>query len=214
MAIKKNYDRRKKIKHPKPSELLAEFVGMFLGDGSFTSKYQIAISWNHRCEEGYAGYIRKAIKDLFEVDSRIRIRKKYGSAEVIVDSSNLVDYLRKLTGIKAGESKKSFKLPAWLSKNKRYKIGFLRGLFDSEGCVYRHRYYSNGKAYSYVKIAVTNYCNRILSLFQHFLKSIEIDSVKYRNRIHIYNSVGVKRFFSLVGSNNNKNIKRFRELSR
>ena len=213
MTAKNNYNRRKNIKYPKPSELLAEFIGIFLGDGSFGSRYQVAMSWNHRCEEPYARHIQKMVHKLFGLDSRIRVRKKYGSAEVIIDSSNMVDYLKKLIGIKAGGKKKSFKLPAWLSRNKRYKIGFLRGLFDSEGCIYKHRYYSNAKAYSYAKIAVTNYCDRILSVFQHFLKSVKIDSVKYRNRIHIYSNADTKRFFALVGSNNSKNIIRFKELS-
>lgn len=213
MVVKNDYSRRKQIKYPKPSELLAEFIGIFLGDGSFGSKYQIAISWNHRCERGYARHIQRMVRILFGLDSQIKIRKKYGSAEVIVNSSNLVDYLRELLGIKTGGAKRSFRLPIWVSKNKRYKIGFLRGLFDSEGCVYLHRYYSNAKNYSYAKIAVTNYCDSILSVFQRFLKSIDISSVKYRNRIHIYSAIDTKRFFSLVGSNNCKNNTRFRALS-
>ena len=211
--VKNNYSRRKKIKYPKPSELLAEFVGIFLGDGSFGNKYQIVISWNHRCEHDYARHVQEMVYKLFGLESKIRIRKEYGSAEVVISSSNLVDYIRKLIGIKAGASKKLFKLPAWLLKNKRYRIGFLRGLFDSEGCVYQHKCYSNAKAYSYIKIAITNYCDEILSAFQSFLKSLKINSVKYRNRIHIYSSKDTRRFFSLVGSNNNKNKVRFKEFS-
>ncbi len=208
-----NYSRRKQIRYPKPSELLAEFIGIFLGDGSFGGKYQIVISWNHKCEHDYAEYIQAMVRKLFGLESKIRIRKKYGSAEVVISSSNLVDYTRKLIGIKAGALKKSFKLPAWLSRNKRYKIGFSRGLFDSEGCIYRHKYYSNAKEYSYVKIAVTNYCDEILSVFQNFLKSLGIDSVKYRNRVHIYSDTDAKRFFSLIGSSNSKNRIRFKEYS-
>lgn len=208
-----NYSRRKQIKYPKPSESLAEFIGIFLGDGSFGNKYQIIISWNHKCEQTYAKYIQKMVFKLFGLDSKIRIRKQYGSAEIVISSSNLVDHIRGLTKIKADRGKKLFELPAWLSKNKRYKVGFLRGLFDSEGCIYRHKYYSNAKAYSYVKIAVTNYCDEILSIFQNFLKSLRINSVKYRNRVHIYSDTDAKRFFSLIGSNNSKNTTRFKEYS-
>ena len=212
--VTNNYSRRKQIKYPKPSELLAEFIGIFLGDGSFGTKYQIVISWNHKCEQDYAKHIQRMVRDLFGLESRIRVREQYGSAEVIISSSNLVDYVRKLIGIKADAAKKLFKLPTWLSRNKRYKIGFLRGLFDSEGCVYQHQYCSNRKLYCYTKIAVTNYCDKILSIFQDFLKSLEINAVKYRNRIHIYNDTDTKRFFSLIGSNNSKNKIRFRKFSR
>lgn len=213
MVVKNNYTTRKQIKYPKPSGQLAEFVGIFLGDGSFGGKYQIVISWNHKCEHDYARYIQRMVRNLFGVESKKRIRKQYGSAEIVISSSNLVDQIRKLTGIKAAKAKNSFKLPAWLSGNRRYRIGFLRGLFDSEGCIYRHKYYSNATPYSYAKIAVTNYCDKILSIFQEFLKSLGIDSVKYRNRIHIYSDKDTKRFFSLVGSNNSKNKIRFKKFS-
>jgi intein/homing endonuclease len=213
MAVKNNYSRRKQIKIPEPSEQLAEFIGIFLGDGSFGNNYQLVISWNHKCEHDYAKHVQRMVRSLFGIESKIRIRKKYGSAEIVISSSNLVDHVRKLTGIKLGGAKKSFKLPAWLSRNKKYRVGFLRGLFDSEGCVYRHKYYSNAKPYSYVKIAVTNYCDEILSVFQEFLRSAGINSVKYRNRVHIYSDADTRRFFSLIGTSNIKNRVRFIEFS-
>ena len=89
-----NYSRRKQIRHPEPSELLAEFIGIFLGDGSFGGKYQIVISWNHKCEQDYAKHIQKTVCDLFGLESKVRVRKQYGSAEVVISSSNLVDYVK------------------------------------------------------------------------------------------------------------------------
>jgi hypothetical protein len=213
VASKNNYSRRKQIRYPQSSELLSEFIGIFLGDGSFGGKYQIVVSWNHKCEHDYARYIQKMVHRLFGLESKIRIRKQYGSAEIVISSSNLVDYIRKLVGIKVGGTKGSFKLPAWVSKNERCKIGFLRGLFDSEGCVYCHSYFSNKKEYSYIKIAVTNYCDKILSVFQRFLGELGIEAVKYHNRVHIYREADSKRFFSLIGSNNFKNKKRFKKFN-
>lgn len=193
--------------------MLSEFIGIFLGDGSFGTRYQIMISWNHRCEQNYAKHIQDMVRKLFGLESKIRIRERFGSAEIIISSSNLVDHVRELIGIKTGCAKKSFKLPAWISRNRRCKIGFLRGLFDSEGCVYQHKYYSNHTLYKYIKIAVTNYCDKILSVFQDFLKDLGINAVKYGNRVHIYKEEDTKRFFKLIGSNNNKNIIRFRKFS-
>jgi len=186
---------------------------MFLGDGSFANKYQIAVSFNHRCEDDYAEYICKLVLRLFGLDSRIRVRKQYGSAEVVVNSVALVDYLRELVEIRGGGKKKDFRLPPWLMRGRRCKIGFVRGLFDSEGCVYKHTYYSNGKCYSYIKIAVTNYCGRILDAFQGALQSLGIESVRYQNRVHIYSAQDAKKFFRLIGSNNSKNKIRFRKFS-
>ena len=125
MSENNNYQRRKTIKIPDPSELLAEFIGIFLGDGSFRNKYQITISYNHRTEKGYAAYIRRIVYKLFGLRSNVRIRKKYGSAEAVVTSSNLVDYLRKETGLSYGNSRNQLILPGWISRNKKYKIVFI-----------------------------------------------------------------------------------------
>ena len=205
--------RRIPIKRPKPSEALAEFFGIFIGDGSFSNRYQISIAYNYKCEEGYARYVDGLIYGLFGIRARRRIRKRFGSAELIFTGSNLVEYIRMLTGIKEKLGKESCVFPKWLSASIKCKRGFIRGLFDSEGCVYRHSYLSHGKRYSYVKIAVTNYDDRILTVFQRYLRSLGIESVKYDKRIHIYDRDGVRKYFQAVGSNNNKNLKRYRKYS-
>ena len=210
MSENNNYQRRKTIKIPDPSELLAEFIGIFLGDGSFRNKYQITISYNHRTEKGYAAYIRRIVYKLFGLRSNVRIRKKYGSAEAVVTSSNLVDYLRKETGLSYGNSRNQLILPGWISRNKKYKIGFIRGIFDSEGCVYGHMYRSGSKSYSYVKIAITNYCDKVLTAVYGFLADLKIHAVKYNNRVHIYSDLETRRFFKLIKSHNAKNKIRFK----
>lgn len=63
-------------------------------------------------------------------------------------------------------------------------------------------------------MAVTNYDNTILSIFQDFLSSLNIDSVRYGNRVHIYSESNAKKFFKLVGSNNSKNKIRFKKFRR
>ena len=116
-----NYKRRKKITYPRPSEKLAEFLGLFLGDGSFRNRYQITISYNHISEVPYSEYVEKLVLELFGLKSARRIRKKYGSAELVITSSNLVDFLRKTTVISEGTSKNKTILPEWLLDPKNVK---------------------------------------------------------------------------------------------
>ncbi len=207
--IRNNYSRRKSINLPLPSEKLAEFIGIFLGDGSFRNRYQVAISYNYKNEIEYAGYIENLIIDLFGLKTKRLIRKKYGSAEVIVASSNLVDFLLGILKLKDIKEKNKFILPKWVWKSDRYKIGFIRGLFDAEGCVYRHRYISNKKVYTYKKIAITNYSSRLLSLLKGLLFETGFHPAINHNRVHLYKQQEVNSFFGLIGTNNNKNRLRF-----
>lgn len=201
--VKNNYKTRKQIKYPAASEELAEFIGIFLGDGSFRSKYQITISYNHRNENTYAVYIRNLIRNLFGLEAKQQIREKYGSADLVVAGSNIVDFLLNILNIKSVRQKNSFVLPKWIWKSDRYKIAFVRGLFDAEGCIYKHK--SNKKVYSYLKIAITNYLGKILDLLRKLLQEIGFHPVVYRNRVYLYSQKEVSLFLTLVGTNNDKN---------
>lgn len=210
--VKNNYNTRKPIRYPVPSEKLAEFIGIFLGDGSFRNKYQITISYNYRNEKGYAVYIKCLITNLFGLEARQQIREKYGSADLVITGSNLVDFLLNLLDVKSIREKNSFTLPKWVGDSDRYKIAFVRGLFDTEGCIYRHKYLSNKKVYSYLKIAITNYLAKILNLLNNLLQEIGFHPVTYRNRVYLYSQKEVNSFLALVGTNNDKNkirLKRF-----
>ena len=203
-----NYKRRKKITYPRPSEKLAEFLGLFLGDGSFRNRYQITISYNHISEVPYSEYVEKLVLELFGLKSARRIRKKYGSAELVITSSNLVDFLRKTTAISEGTSKNKTILPEWLFRSKKCQIGFVRGFFDAEGCIYKHRYFSNNKRYAYIKIAITNYCAKLLATLSQCFNNLKIHYRNYNNRIHIYSQEDVRQFLNLIGTNNTKKLSR------
>ncbi len=209
--IRNNYLRRKSINLPLPSEKLAEFIGIFLGDGSFRNRYQIAISYNYKNEIEYAGYIENLIVDLFGLKTKRLVREKYGSADIIATSSNLVDFLSGALRLKGIKEKDKFILPKWIWKLDKYKMGFIRGLFDSEGCIYRHRYISNKKYYTYIKIAITNYLSKVLVLLKNLLWEKGLHPIIYHNRIHLYNQKEVNSFLELIGTNNNKNRLRFKK---
>jgi len=203
--IKNNYKTRKPIKYPLPSEKFAEFIGIFLGDGSFRSRYQITISYNYKNEGKYAEYLRNLIIELFGLDVAYLVREKHGSADLVITGSNLVDFLLHTLKLKDIREKNKFTLPQWIGKSNKYKIGFIRGMFDSEGCVYNHKYISNKKIYNYIKIAITNYLNKIIVLLNNFLKETGFHPIVYRNRVYLYAQKDVSSFLTLVGTNNDKN---------
>ena len=66
----------KKIKIPELDERLAEFIGVYLGDGTLT-KYFIRISGDYRYDIPYFNYLKDLIYKLFGVNATITKDKKY-----------------------------------------------------------------------------------------------------------------------------------------
>ena len=87
------WQMRKRITRPKPSALLAEFIGVMLGDGGVRNSWQIAISFNGRDDRPYANWICQLVQRLFSLTPTHLIRERLGAADLIVSSTELVDFL-------------------------------------------------------------------------------------------------------------------------
>lgn len=212
---------RKKIKHPRKSSPLAEFIGIMLGDGAIRNDYQISISFNPKKDLKYANYIKGLITKLFSISSTIMFRKKYGSGDVVVSSRNLVEFLQKM-GIKKGNKvANQVDVPSWIFENKKYQIGCLRGLFDTDGCIYQHSYTVGGKKYRYIKMCFRNYSFPILRSLQKILNSLGFRSRVDRKQksVYLHSSFEVRKYFKTAGTSNPRYYHRYnkyfsRELGR
>ncbi|MBM4467703.1 MAG: hypothetical protein FJ014_19490 [Chloroflexi bacterium] len=60
---------------PEKSPLLAEFIGIMLGDGSITD-HQVTVTLNKTDDAEYANFIRELIGGLFGIASSIHIDKE------------------------------------------------------------------------------------------------------------------------------------------
>lgn len=204
---------KKIISYPHPSVKLAEFIGIFIGDGGVKSKYQIAISYNNIKDKNYSDYCAKLIKELFLLDSTCYINKGNNGADIIVSSVELVKFLNS-QGFNIGDKiRNKIDIPNWINKNKKYQRACLRSLTDTDGGVYFHTYKINGKRYRYLRICFTN-CSKPLfeSAVQIFRNLGFTPKVRNGNRVYIYNLSEVRRYFKKVGSNNERLLLAYRSL--
>jgi len=215
-AEKVKFFLRKQITYPPKSENLAEFIGIILGDGSVSSKCQVKISFNGKEDQEYAIYIERLTKKLFNINTTRRIREEMGSADIVASSTNLVEYLQKL-GIKKGNKvKNQVNVPNWIFEKKEYQIGCLRGLFDTDGCVYKHNYKVGGKLYSYLKMSFRNYSIPLLRSIKKMLENLDFYPVIDINHqtAYINRATEVKRYFLYIGTSNPRYLERFNRFSK
>lgn len=200
----------KPIEKPGFSEKLAEFVGIMLGDGGIT-QYQLKITLDSQKEKEYGRFVVSLVKNLFNVPASACYRKKESTVNFVISRRALVLFCVKKLGLIIGNKiKQQVDIPEWVKKNKTYSIACLRGLFDTDGCVFNHHYKVNGKFYNYKKVSFTSLSNPLLQSAFKILNNIGIKAriTKNGEDIRIESRQSVTKYFKIVGSNNPKYLKK------
>ncbi len=202
---------RKLILIPGQSVDLAEFIGIFLGDGGFGNGWQITISFNHRADHAYAEFIQALIRQLFGLEAAWRIRKQWGSADLVVSSIALAEFLQEL-GIPRGPKHRVITgVPGWIANCEAYRVACLRGLMDTDGCVYQHRYQVNGKWYAYPKLGFAGANPFLCQFVESSMRQLGLPAHRrqFGTRVFLDDMNAVQRYFKVVGTHNPRHRERF-----
>lgn len=200
------------IPQPKPfnyplgySSELAEFVGMLLGDGH-VGQGQWSITVNRKADRIYAEFINTLVQRLFGFIPSCRTR--YDCSVIVISGSGIrsIQYLTSV-GLKIGNKvKQQVGVPDWIQKNDAYRTACLRGLIDTDGGIFYHRYTVHGKMYIYKKLAFANRSLPLLHFAMETLKHIGltpkiIDKIANK-RVWLYNQTEVVRYLDIIGTHN------------
>jgi hypothetical protein len=201
------------FKKPKCSDDLAEFVGILLGDGGMT-KNQMTITLHYMDDMEYADYVIKLIKRNFDLVASKHKKNGCNVFNIRISRVGLVDYLTDKFGLKTGNKvKQQVDIPKWIRKKTSFQIFCLRGLVDTDGSLFIHRYKSSGKIYNYKKIDFTSRSAPLLKSASDILTKLMINhritNDTYSLRIEAKKDV--ERYFSIVGTHNPKHWKRYKQ---
>ncbi|MFQ6049889.1 MAG: helix-turn-helix domain-containing protein [Candidatus Paceibacterales bacterium] len=200
------------IKKPRKSKELAEFVGIVIGDGGIT-KRQIIITVHQEDDKEYSKFVATLIKNLFNVPVGISYRKKYLAVSLIISRSELIRFCVEKLGLKIGSKiKQQIDIPDWIKRNKKYAIACVRGLVDTDGGIFTHRYKVNGKWYSYKKLCFTSYSKPLRQSVFDILKKNGLNSRLAQGRdIRLDSIKDMQRYFRVFDSHNPKHLKRYKK---
>jgi hypothetical protein len=199
---------RKSISCPAESELLAEFIGIMLGDGGM-SKQQAIVSLNGKTEAAYGTFVKKIMFDLFGILPTINYRKD-SELYITATGRNLVEFLLG-KGLKIGNKiNQQVGVPDWILRNKEYVKACLRGLIDTDGGVYFHTHVTKGIKYRHLGLCFTSYSKLLLAFVHNELLNLGLGPRIYeKGRVYIYDRNYIKKYFDMVGSHNSHHIERF-----
>lgn len=211
-ARKAGFIIRKEIKYPVRCVKLAELIGIILGDGGMSGNHQLTISFNSKTDKEYSVFLGKILRKLFSIDHHIHPRKGCNGADIVVNSSNLIDFLLKQGLVTGNKVKNQVDIPDWIDDKPEYQKACLRGLIDTDGSFYCHRYNSNGKNYKYLKLCFASRSKPLLNSVLRILRKFNFDAYLHGDQVFIYSMLGIKKYFEEIGSHNPKHSNKITKL--
>jgi DNA-binding transcriptional regulator WhiA len=121
---------------------LAYIIGIALGDGNLSNSNGRAVRLRVTCDKKYPKIIKEIIKQLKVIlpKNKVSTYDRKTCVDVYCYSNTLEDLL----GWKAfggPKEKQKVSVPDWIIKNNNYSKECLRGLFQTDGSIYKDRKY-------------------------------------------------------------------------
>ncbi len=204
---------RKKIDIPKESKDLAEFLGIEIGDGGINNGWQVVITLNSIKDREYSEYVSMLINMLFNIKVAARKRKNRNALLLVSSSTALVEFLIEKGAVKGNKIKQQIDIPKWIKGNPEYEKKFVRGLVDTDGCLYIHNHRVQGKKYRNIGFCFTSFSKKLTITVANILTKYKIEAHIEDNgrRLYIYNQKGIKRYLEVFGSSNPRILKKYDE---
>lgn len=209
-----------------PEELtseLAEETGIHIGDGSMNfykvknkmkGLYQLRGHINDD-KEHYDQRIKDLYKKIYGLKISLREMQSTGVYGFQIWSNDLVDFKHKRLGLALGPKTKIF-LPRVFLKNQDFIAPMLKGIFDTDGCLYLEK--KNKKLYPRIEFKTVS--DTLSTQIKNCLENLGLRATRYcllrkeKNWNDIY-TVAIRgekmlnKFFDIIRPANPKHIKKF-----
>ena len=197
---------------PSFSHDLAEIIGIHFGDGqmNYEKNYTHRISYSCNLnDKQYYNYLIILFRNVFNIKLKTYKAETKSEMRLYFISKNLCKFLNE-RGIPVSP-KNSLIVPDWIQRDKIFTSSFIRGLFDTDGCVVIPK---KNTFPSYLKI--TNKDKNFLIQVQLLLLHLGIDTKIYMKGgkylgydLVIKRRVDCVNFFQIIKPRNQKHIKKW-----
>ncbi len=176
---------------------LAEFVGILLGDGHLTPT-QVTVTLGKK--DIYADYVSKLIFRLFGICPK-KFFSRSKDCTVYFGSVRLVRWFQKM-GLVFNKVQRQVDIPKWIFSRKDFMRSVLRGLFDTDGSVYKLK--------SGVQISFCNHSTPLISSVQRMLAMLGYHPSQISGyNLYLTRKDDTARFFTEIGFSNKKHAERY-----
>ena len=195
---------RKQVTLPSHSVELAEFFGIMIGDGGINNSWQANITLNSIKDLDYSRYVYKLIKRLFSITPYGFTYKTKNALRILINSTSIVDFLISQGLLQGDKLAQGLSIPTWILQDETYKSACVRGLLDTDGCLYIHKHVVAKKPYRNIGLAFSSYSPRLIyQVAAIFEENGIMPHISTRGTdIYIYRAASVARYLDVFGSSN------------
>lgn len=197
---------RKQVILPKHSKELAEFFGIMIGDGGINNPWQANITLNSIKDAQYVNYIFNLCNKLFYITPAVHKRKTRNATVVSLASTSIVDFLVKNGLVRGNKLKTGLMIPKWIFKKPAYKKACVRGLVDTDGCMFIHTHKVLGKIYKNIGLCFTSYSQELIFQVADILAEFGImPHISKRGwDVSLYREDDIVKYLKVIGTSNNR----------
>jgi DNA-binding transcriptional regulator WhiA len=187
----------------------SEMLGIMFGDGSLSKvggSVQIAITGNKTDDKEYLlEHASPLFARLFGIDLRTRYRRGEKTMDLYIYSKKVAFMLHEW-GMPIG-LKNVGELRPRASLNEK---SFIRGLFDTDGCVYRKYEKYAQIQFKSASATLMEYLMKCLNEMRFHPTSMQRDDTRYK--FYLCRQAEIDKFFEIIAPANVKHLKRFKEI--
>jgi intein/homing endonuclease len=146
--------------------------------------------------------------------STVRQNAKGRWLVLCVSSVQLVAFLQEIGLVQGNKVQLQCGIPNWIFEKPEYMQACVRGMMDTDGCVYHHAYKVNGKEYRYVKMTYAGRSWPLLEGLQEMLRRLGFKpgAVRKPGYLSISSDKEVRRYYEeAVGTHNPYHWRRYQE---
>ena len=213
----------KNVKFPEQmSEELAELTGIHFGDGSLyldnKYNYNLTYSCNLAEDAEFIEYVNYLFNKLFDIRLHILIQKRRNCIALRIRSKNLFFFFNQVLKIPIGR-KTNLSIPYWIKSDKIFLAAFLRGLFDTDGCITIQKF----SKYQYILVKISTKHHDFAKQVKDSLAILDIPSFVTKKDTSVNNKIfvgydvvvrnkNIAKFFEVVGSKNPRNLRKYKDM--
>lgn len=202
------FQQLRSIRAPRQTSMLAELLGILSGDGH-VDVYQTTVTTNSETDVEHARYVSSMLRKLFGITPRMTKRKKAKACVVTVSSKKVSDFLISKGMVFGHKIANGICMPDWVSRKATLRRAFVRGLFDTDGCVYVDKHHLRGHTYRNLGMAFSNKAEGLLRAFKLGLEELGLHPTqKTDSEVFLRREKEIIRYFREVGSSNPKHLRK------
>lgn len=193
----------------------AELFGMHAGDGTLYKTNSNSVVWELRGgldeKEYYYNFVSPLLRKLFDVEIRPKHRSGGGHGSFGVQTTNkaITSFLSR--DFPVGEKSSRVRIPDCVLKStKEVRCAFIRGLFDTDGCIRFDK--NHTKRHYYPKIELCSISEQLRDDVRAVLDSLDIGCYTWderkcsAHRLCVPGKKNLEKWTALIGWHNPKHL--------